>query len=70
MLPLGLVDGVPGQVFNQAIGVAISWILAIVGTLIVLKICDVILGVRVTPDQELEGLDVSMHGEEGYNLDS
>src|SRR6202140_2683784 len=70
VLPLGLVDGVPGQVFNQAIGVAISWILAIVGTLIILKICDVILGVRVAPDQELEGLDVSMHGEEGYNLDS
>jgi Amt family ammonium transporter len=70
VLPLGLVDGVPGQVFNQAIGVAISWILAIVGTLIVLKICDVILGVRITPDQELEGLDVSMHGEEGYNLES
>jgi Amt family ammonium transporter len=70
VLPLGLVDGVPGQVFNQAIGVAISWILAIAGTLIVLKICDVILGVRVSPDQELEGLDVSMHGEEGYNLES
>jgi Amt family ammonium transporter len=70
VLPLGLVDGVPGQVFNQAIGVAISWGLAIVGTLIILKICDVILGVRVSPDQELEGLDVSMHGEEGYNLDS
>jgi Amt family ammonium transporter len=70
VLPLGLVDGVPGQVFNQAIGVAISWVLAIVGTLIVLKICDVILGVRVSPDQELEGLDVSMHGEEGYNLES
>jgi len=70
VLPLGLVDGVPGQVFNQAIGVAISWILAIVGTLIILKICDVVLGVRVAPDQELEGLDVSMHGEEGYNLDS
>jgi ammonium transporter, Amt family len=70
VLPLGLVDGVPGQVFNQAIGVAISWGLAIIGTLIILKICDVILGVRVTPDQELEGLDVSMHGEEGYNLES
>jgi ammonium transporter, Amt family len=70
VLPLGLVDGVPGQVFNQAIGVAISWALAIVGTLIILKICDLILGVRVAPDQELEGLDVSMHGEEGYNLES
>ena len=70
VLPLGLVDGVPGQVFNQAIGVAISWMLAIVGTLIILKICDVVLGVRVAPDQELDGLDVSMHGEEGYNLES
>ncbi len=70
VLPLGMVDGVPGQVFNQIIGVAISWGLAIVGTLVILKICDVILGIRVSPDQELEGLDVSMHGEEGYNLDS
>jgi Amt family ammonium transporter len=70
VLPLGMVDGVRGQVFNQAIGVAISWALAIVGTLIILKICDLILGVRVAPDQEIEGLDVSMHGEEGYNLES
>ena len=70
VLPLGWVDGVPGQVFQQAMGVAISWILAMVGTLIILKICDVIVGVRVAPEQELEGLDVSMHGEEGYNLET
>lgn len=70
VLPLGMVDGVPGQVLNQIIGVAISWGLAIVGTLIILKICDMILGLRVAPEQELEGLDVSMHGEEGYNLES
>jgi len=69
-LPLGWVDGHPGQVLNQAIGVAISWGLAIVGTLVILKICDVLIGVRVSPDQELEGLDVSMHGEEGYNLEA
>jgi Amt family ammonium transporter len=69
-LPLGLIDGQPGQVLNQAIGVAISWGLAIVGTLVILKICDMLLGVRVSPDQELEGLDVSMHGEEGYNLEA
>jgi ammonium transporter, Amt family len=69
-LPLGLIDGQPGQVLNQAIGVAISYGLAIVGTLIILKICDAVLGVRVSPDQELEGLDVSMHGEEGYNLEA
>jgi Amt family ammonium transporter len=70
VLPLGLVDGQAGQVLNQAIAVLISWSLAIVGTLIILKICDVVLGVRASKDQELEGLDVSMHGEEGYNLEA
>jgi Amt family ammonium transporter len=70
LLPLGMVDGNGGQVLYQLGGVLISWILAIVGTLIILKICDVTLGVRVSPEQELEGLDVSMHGEEGYTLES
>jgi Amt family ammonium transporter len=69
-LPLGLIDGQPGQVLNQAIGVAISYGLAIVGTLVILKICDVLVGVRVSPEQELQGLDVSMHGEEGYNFEA
>ncbi|HEX5229144.1 MAG TPA: ammonium transporter [Bryobacteraceae bacterium] len=69
-LPLGWVDGHAGQVLNQAIGVAISWGLAIVGTLVILKICDVLIGVRVTADQEVDGLDVAMHGEEGYNLEA
>src|SRR5580658_8611006 len=69
-LPLGMIDGQSGQVLNQAIGVAISWGLAIVGTLIILKICDALIGVRVSPEEELEGLDVSMHGEEGYNLEA
>ncbi len=70
VLPLGLVDGRPGQVINQTIGVAISFILAIVGTLVILKIVDVLVGVRVSKEQELEGLDISMHGEEGYNLEA
>ena len=63
-------DGHPGQVLNQAAGVAISWGFAIVGTLIILKICDVLIGVRVSGDQEREGLDISLHGEEGYNLEA
>jgi Amt family ammonium transporter len=70
VMPLGLVDGNPGQVFNQFLGVLISWVLAAAGTLIILKICDVVVGVRVSPEQETEGLDVSMHGEEGYNFES
>jgi Amt family ammonium transporter len=67
---LGLVDGNAGQIANQAIGVAIAWVLAIVGTLAVLKICDMTIGLRVKTDDEVEGLDLSMHGEEGYILES
>ena len=69
-LPLGLVDGNGGQILNQAIGVAIAWVLGIVGTLIILKIVDIIVGVRADVEQEVQGLDLSMHGEEAYNLDA
>lgn len=69
-MPLGLVDGNGVQVLNQLIGAGIAWVLAIVGTLIILKICDMALGLRVTKDQEIQGLDVSMHGEEGYIFES
>ena len=68
--PLGLVDGHPGQVWNQAAGCAIAWSLAIVGTLAVLKICDAVIGLRVSESQEVAGLDLSMHGEEGYILEA
>jgi Amt family ammonium transporter len=68
--PLGLVDGNPSQVLNQCVGVLISWTLAAVGTFLILKICDLLLGVRVNAEQEEEGLDLSLHGEEGYNLEA
>ena len=58
------------NLMNQIIAVLIAWGLAIVGTLVILKICDVVCGVRVSKEQETEGLDLSMHGEEGYNLES
>ncbi len=69
VLPLGWVDGHPKQIEYQCIAVAISWGLAIVGTLIILKIADLLVGLRANPEQEVEGLDLSMHGEEGYNLE-
>lgn len=68
--PLGWVDGHPGQVWNQFIGSAIAWGLAIVGTLVILKVCDALIGLRVTKEQEIEGLDITMHGEEGYILEA
>src|SRR4051794_3881616 len=52
-IPLGWVDGHPGQVLNQAVGTAIAWGLAIVGTLVILKVVDLLLGVRVSTDQEV-----------------
>ncbi|HEX5430628.1 MAG TPA: ammonia channel protein, partial [Bryobacteraceae bacterium] len=68
--PMGWVDGNPGQVLNQAIACLVAWSLAIVGTIVILKITDVLIGVRVNKQDEVEGLDLSMHGEEGYNFES
>jgi ammonium transporter, Amt family len=68
-LPSGLIDGNAHQLLNQFVGVAIAWALAIVGTLIILKIVDVTIGLRVTEDDEIQGLDLSQHGEEGYAFD-
>ncbi|HZO51744.1 MAG TPA: ammonium transporter [Bryobacteraceae bacterium] len=64
---LGLVDGNGGQVVNQLIAVAIAWVLAAVGTLVILKVCDLTVGLRLSEDDERQGLDLSMHGEEGYS---
>jgi len=63
---LGFVDGNFGQILNQMIGIAIAFVLAIVGTLAILKLVDVVIGLRVTSEDELQGLDVTQHGEEGY----
>jgi ammonium transporter, Amt family len=68
-VPLGLIDGNAGQIVNQLIGVGIAWALAAVGTLVILKVCDLVVGVRCTVDVEEQGLDTSMHGEEGYSFD-
>jgi len=66
-LPSGLFDGNARQLLNQAVGVIIAWVLAIVGTLIILKVVDATIGLRVTEDDEVQGLDLSQHGEEGYS---
>lgn len=68
-LPVGLIDGHPGQVLNQLIAVAIAWVLAAVVTVILLKIVDLVIGLRVEAEEEIQGLDLSQHGEEAYNLE-
>ncbi len=67
---LGLADGNAGQVVNQLLASLIAWGLAIIGTLIILKVCDLTVGLRMSDDHEEQGMDLSQHGEEGYNFDA
>jgi Amt family ammonium transporter len=67
---VGLLDGNAHQLLNQAIGVLMAWGLAIVGTLVILKVVDLVIGLRVREEHEVEGLDLSQHGEEGYYLEA
>ncbi|HEU0122362.1 MAG TPA: ammonium transporter [Bryobacteraceae bacterium] len=69
-LPVGLLEGNGSQVVNQIIGVGLSWVIAGVATFILLKIVDAMVGLRVSPEEETAGLDLSQHGEEGYSLES
>jgi Amt family ammonium transporter len=66
---MGLVDGNGGQVVNQIIASAVAWGLGIVGTLVILFVVDKIAGLRTSDAEETEGLDLSMHGEEGYHME-
>jgi len=65
-LPSGMIDGNFRQLGNQAVGVLIAIVLAAVGTYIILHIVNLIVGVRVSAEDEVQGLDLSQHGEEGY----
>jgi Amt family ammonium transporter len=63
-------DGHWRQVLNQAAGVAIAWCISIVGTFVLLFVVDKVIGLRVSAEEESAGLDLSQHGEEGYDLNS
>lgn len=59
----GLIEGNVKQLGVQAVGVIVTTLWCIAGTWIVLKIADALVGLRVSSDQEREGLDISQHGE-------
>lgn len=65
----GLLNGNPSQLFNQLMAVLITWALAGGATFIFAKIVDAVVGLRVSVEDEREGLDLSQHGESGYNLE-
>ena len=66
MLPAGAIDGNFGQLTSQLAGVAIAWALAAAGTFAILKLVDTVIGLRVSTEHEIQGLDMSQHGEEAY----
>jgi ammonium transporter, Amt family len=65
-LAVGLLDGNSRQLLHQLAGVGVGWLLGAVGTLAILKLVDLTIGLRVSPEQEAQGLDTTQHGEEGY----
>ncbi|MBI4380016.1 MAG: ammonium transporter [candidate division NC10 bacterium] len=64
----GLFFGNPGQLGIQAIAVLATWVFAFAGTIILLKIVDAIMGLRVSQDEEQVGIDLSQHDENAYAL--
>ena len=64
----GLFFGNPGQLWIQFVSVVATMVFAFIMTLIILKIIDVIIGLRVSEEDEIRGLDISLHNEAGYSL--
>jgi len=62
---LGLVEG--GSIMTgQLVAIGVTWVFSLVATFILLKIIDAVIGLRVNETDEVRGLDISEHGEEGY----
>jgi len=62
----GLLYGNPDLLWSQFISVVATWVFCFVGTLVILYIVNAIIKVRVNEEDENKGLDVSQHGETGY----
>jgi Amt family ammonium transporter len=64
----GLFFGNPGQLWTQIIAIAATYALAIVATYVILKIVDALVGLRVSDEEEMAGLDLSQHSETAYAM--
>ena len=62
----GLIEGHAWQLINQVVPAGAAIALAVVGTFIILKVVDAVVGLRASQEDEIQGLDLSQHGEEGY----
>ncbi|MFO1152651.1 MAG: ammonium transporter [Rhodospirillales bacterium] len=59
----GLLEGNPGQVWTQVEGIVVTIVWCAVASFIILKVIDLIIGLRVDVEDEVAGLDISLHGE-------
>ena len=66
----GLITGDVTFLGKQLLAVAVTVAFSVAGTLVILKVVDATVGLRVTADEEREGLDINLHGEEGYSIGS
>jgi ammonium transporter, Amt family len=64
----GLIDGNVGQLATQLVAVGATIGYAVVATFVIIKVVDVILGIRVPSTQEEAGLDLAVHGEAAYQV--
>lgn len=64
----GLFFGNPSQLWIQFISVIATMVFSFFMTLIILKIIDLVIGLRVTNEEEMKGIDISLHDETGYSF--
>ncbi|WP_442942767.1 ammonium transporter [Nostoc sp.] len=63
----GVLRGNFGELGVELVAIAVAYVIAGVGTWIILKVIDATVGLRVKEEAELQGMDINEHGEEGYN---
>jgi len=64
----GLIDGNPGQVATQLLAVSATIAYAVVATFVIVKVVDLILGIRISAKEEELGIDLAVHGEVAYQV--
>jgi ammonium transporter, Amt family len=64
----GLFFGNPHQLFVQAISALVAVVYSFIVTLVILKVIDILVGLRISEEEEVLGLDLSQHEESGYTL--
>jgi Amt family ammonium transporter len=64
----GLFFGNPAQLWIQLVSIVTTWVFAFVMTIIILKVLDATMGLKVSDEDEVRGLDITQHSETAYNL--